>query len=466
MVASKKKREERKIRYANTKETADRFDRSSFEPASYTIPEGMKRFKWKKGRNRLDFIPFVAKEGNPDVQAGLIHYFRKYFVHDKIGPEEKSYCCLARTFNKRCPVCEELAKQRRAGKTDEDLKTWKIKDRIMFYVRDLDEPDQYQLLESGIYKSFGELLKDEIDLLDENAPELDFWHLKDGWTLEVICKEDTFNGRTYNKPIKITFRPRKKQYGTSLLKELPSLDDVPTEVSYKELKDLFLMEGGEDDSDTDEEEEPVAKKSKKKRVEDEDDDLGFDEESDEEEEEEEDEEEEPKSKKKGNKTKKKGNKTKKVEEDDDDLEDEDSEDEGDEGEEEDDESDDDDDESDDDESEDDDEADEEESEDEIEVGDTVSYEYKGKERTGEVTKINKKNGVALVKLPKKERPAAVDLEDLTKVEPEEEEEEEEAPKNRGKKSKVEEDEDDILFDEDEEDDSDEDDEPVRTSKRR
>lgn len=127
---------------------------------------------------------------------------------------------------------------------------------------------------------------------------------------------------------------------------------------------------------------------------------------------------------------------------------------------------------DDDEEDDDDDAEDvedEESETEFEVGDEVSFEYRGKRLTGEILSISIKKGLAQVQVKGRPNANAVAISDLEKTqdadddEPEDDEEEEEKPKvARGGKKKPDPDEDDEddddAFDDDDEPDEDEEDE--------
>lgn len=98
----------------------------------------------------------------------------------------------------------------------------------------------------------------------------------------------------------------------------------------------------------------------------------------------------------------------------------------------------------------------EEEESEFEEGAKVTFEYKGKERTGTIKEINMKKGIALVACKDKEQPYSVELEDLVVSDAEEgpeEEDEKPAAKKTNPKARIKDDDE----DEDSDDDSDMDD---------
>lgn len=450
-MVTRREKEKRKRRYSDAKTVMNEHD-EGFSPTSFKLPEGVELFKFKEEKvYKIDVIPYTVGEGNPRVDEGYDHYERTYWVHRGIGPNQESYACLAKTFGKKCPVCEHRQRLQKDPESDAQLiKDLKPKERQLWLVYDYDEPDKgVQVMESAFYKSFGELLYAKVKASDDEDGFESFFHLEDGMTLKVSVEEDTFNGRAFFKPTNIEMRPRKKPLPSSITDDVPCLDELPIELSYKELKEKLMAEPPEDDEDEDEVEDGSEL------------------------EEEEEEDEEPKkspksstksSKKSGSPSKTSAAKKKKdIEEEEEEEELEDEEEESEEIEDEDDESE--------------DVEDEEEEDEEIdfEKGQRVKGTYKKKPFKGSVKKVL--NGLVHVKTDDDElrvcKPAELTkLVKAKKVEEEEDEDEgedeDESPKRSSKTSKslskkaskkVEEEEDeDIPFDDEEEEEEEEEDE--------
>lgn len=426
MAKTRRQREKSKMNFTSVKDWVDKQD-SGWAPTAFVVPEGMQIYKWQKGSNTLDIIPFRVGKYNPRADEGSIHWERTYFVHSLPTVDgEQKFSCL-KNFGKRCPICVEVAKMYRKVRNEDEKKEvnkLSAKQRHLIYVINRrDKKAGVQLLETAHWKSFGETLKDVLDAAPDDSPILDFYHPESGLTLEIHAKEDSFNGRKFNKPSVIQFMPRKTQYNNDIVDEVPCLDEVPKELTEKELMKAFLQE----------DDEKPTKKKRKKEEDDEDDDT-----VDEEEENEVDEEEN--------------------EEVDEDVED-DEEEADEDGETED----------------DDDEVGEDDVEDDdadsgdgggVTVGDVVTFMKKKKVLKGKVTKVNNKTGIALVKVKGLDMPEAVDLDELTK------EDDEPKPKKKPKKKRrmEEEDEEDsegeMAEDSDDTDEEEEDDEPVKPKKKR
>jgi hypothetical protein len=408
-MKTKRRREKSKVAYTNTKEYLEK-SQSGFEATAYKIPNGCHSFRFQKGKNVLDFMPYVVKsEHNPKAQKGKAHWERTYYVHNIPTPRgNRRYCCLDMNWKEPCPICKCVAKIRRQGKMEEkDIRALEPKERVLFCVIDRKNKEKgYGILESGNYKSFGELINDKLDSLDEDDPRRDFFHLSDGMTVEVSAKEDSWDGRKFNKPTIIDFVPRKDQYDNDMLEEVPCLDKCLIKMKPEELLEIF-ENGGLGDED-----EPKKKKKTKASDDDEEDD---DEEDDDtgdtdEDEESDDDEEDDEVDEDDEKEDKEDDEDGSEEVDDDDMED----------------------------------------ESDVEVGDLVSWMKGKKVLKGTVKKILEKAGKAKVKENKTGKLVTVDLDELTKIE-------EEEPKKKRKKVEDEEEEEEDLDDDDTDEDESEDD---------
>lgn len=251
---------------------------------SMNLPEGVSILQIKKaGTYRLDIIPYEVGDGNPFAKKGELHYERTYFVHRGIGPENSSYVCLSKTFKKPCPICEFRSKEARNPEADEDMiKNLAPKERQLFNVIDLADTDKGVQLMEYSYHLFGKALDAKVRGGDDNEYDL-FADLKEGLTVKVVFEEEKGAGYVYYKASDIEMKPRKKEYDESILEEVTCLDEVPKEITYAELKKIFLQTGetNTDDDDVDDDDDDDVKPKPKKKPADEDDDDD-DEEDDEE----------------------------------------------------------------------------------------------------------------------------------------------------------------------------------------
>jgi hypothetical protein len=306
-MATRREKEKRKIRYTDTKKTIDKMD-SGFV-ASIRLPKGVEGFAFRKAKKyKIDIMPYVVGKGNPNAPEGEVHWERTYYVHKGIGAEGKQHTCLRKTFAKKCPICEYVAKLRQNPATPPDLiKSLDSKRRQLFVVKDYGDPDKgFQVFETGYFMTFGELLKEKLDASTKYAK---FFHLgKGGMTLTVSVVDTEFptadgGSKSWNKPKNIEMDERAEDYDDDVLDEMPCLDECIVELPYDELKELFFEtkdvqkgkgkkskeDDDEDDADEEEEDDDDSDDDDDAGDEDDedDDDTGEDEEEDEEEDEDE-----------------------------------------------------------------------------------------------------------------------------------------------------------------------------------
>jgi hypothetical protein len=402
-MATKRQREKRKVVLGSVKKSLEkRAEEAKSSGLAVEIPKGYELFKFTEEKTyELDVAPFEAGPFNHYGEPGKLWYESTYWVHKGVGPDNKTVCCPRRTLTKshpkptRCAQCEhqsrEWARLKALGpKATKEEKAacgaLREKERQLFWLRDREEKKPaWKLFDAAHFggagsAGFGQMIENKCKAMKPNNPKLGFFAAEGGCVLLVTTEKDVFNKQTYYKPINIEFEPRDEDLDQDELDELPALEDLPVVLSPKQLDRLF-HQGVED------EEGDGGRGKRRERASRNGEDFD-DSQDDEEEEEAEDEEEE--------------------EEEDDESE------------------------------EDEDEGDEEEAGDEIGVGDEVTFEYRGKTKTGVVASINTKKGIAEVEEEGRERPYNVNLDELTLAdedeseEEEEEEEEEEKPKPKKK----------------------------------
>lgn len=257
-------RERPKLSAKKWAETAD----SGFTPTMVKLPEGVGFFSPKKaGTFRLEIIPYEVpanpKGGqNPNAQPGELYYERTYFSHWKIGADERSYVCPAKTTGRPCPICEHRKELMRDRDADEDLiKALAPKQRQLWNVYDHAEPDKGVQIWDVSFYLFGRQLKAAINNADEDDGWEYFADPQDGLTLRVGMEEKSIAGNSFLECVTVGFKARLEPLSDEILDAAQPLDDLLILLDYEKLKSIFLQEEGvEHPADDD---EPAPKKERK-----------------------------------------------------------------------------------------------------------------------------------------------------------------------------------------------------------
>lgn len=300
MARSRRQKKQKRERASARRRAEER--QVGFDRTTYRIPEGMSVFVPKPGKYLLDILEYEVGKGNPWADEGQMHYERTFFVHHRVGPDESSYVCPAKTSGKPCPVCEGRQKEARKPNGDDELvKSLKPKERQLFLVYNHAEKDKgLQLMDVSTF-NFGARLDKEINDSEDEEGFVDFasWESDEGMTLRCTFYEESFAGNNFSKCDTIRFLKRKEDIPQEVLEQVVCLDDLLIIPDYDKLKATFLQVEADDDEDEDEEEEdrPKPKRGRTRKAEEpeDDDDLDLDD-DDEEPWDSEDEEEEPEEK--------------------------------------------------------------------------------------------------------------------------------------------------------------------------
>jgi hypothetical protein len=260
----KQQREERAVSAKRRVETKDDGGRTCLN-----LPSGLDLFSVKSAdkTKRIDIIPYRLKDNrrNPfakEMEKGDLYFERTYFCHRGIGPEQNSYVCSRKTFNKPCFVCEYRAKLARKPDADEEeIKDLAPKERQLWLVFDHADAEKGVQLWDVSFHLFGKQLDARIrgDAADEESEGYDlFADPKKGSTLKVGFEEKSYNGTKFYPADSIDFKPRKEPLDSELLEAAPCLDDLPREMDYEKLKKEFLQAPEEDDEDEEDEDKNEA----------------------------------------------------------------------------------------------------------------------------------------------------------------------------------------------------------------
>jgi gp32 DNA binding protein like len=108
-------------------------------------------FTPKEGDNTLRVLP-AGWEGSDD-------YAYQVWIHYGIGADESSYLCLRKMKDETCPICQEVARMKADGET-EDAKRIDCKERFICWVIDRSDRDETPALYSmpaTVYKDINAL---------------------------------------------------------------------------------------------------------------------------------------------------------------------------------------------------------------------------------------------------------------------------------------------------------------------
>ena len=240
----------------------------------HSVPEGMELFKIEKeGAVRLEIIPYRVPQGanNPFADPGNYWYERTFFNHPRIGVNGDSYICLAKTYGKPCPICEErtrIAREEESNEATEKLiKSLQPKERQLWYVYDHAAPEKGVQLWEVSHHIFGKIL----DTQARSADPGDNWDLfadpDEGFTIKATFSEERFGDIKFFKCTVVDFK--KREAGASkviqgLMAAITTpLDNLLKETPYGRLKSIFFQTGEDHkEESTDAEEEPAAKPPK------------------------------------------------------------------------------------------------------------------------------------------------------------------------------------------------------------
>lgn len=290
-MINKKKKGGMAKRYANSYASRDSGSGSKGGVINYRNHDGeIKFFSPAEGKHRINIIPYVIKTKNhPLVKSGEAEigekdYVLDFYAHRGVGPAEKTVLCLKNTYGKPCPICEQAAALRKAGK-EKEANALKPSRRVVYNIEDLKEPGVLKVFETSHYLFEKELIEEARD--DDEGGFIDFADEEEGMEIKFRASKVTKNGMEFTEFKSFGFEDRDEPLDEKLLEDAISFDELLTVPTYEEAEKILYGDDEEDDEDDDD--EPKSKKSKKSKSYDEDED-----EEDEDEDEDDEEDEKPK----------------------------------------------------------------------------------------------------------------------------------------------------------------------------
>ena len=217
-------------------------------------------FKHEVGDLNLHILPYIIQsENHPEVVAGRSEigdedYFLEFGQHYNVAGIEGAVLCLKSTFNKPCPVCEEIAEQQ--------LEAWPSR-RVIYNV--MDEDDKIQIFTVS-RKNFHQELKDKLNRWKDGW--FDYSDLEHGKMVYCYASKTQGAGMTWYTYKDFSFVDREPLDESLLDRTIPlgSLLNVPT---YQQLRDLMDGKIKTINFTKDDDEEEPRQSSKKSKVEEE-----------------------------------------------------------------------------------------------------------------------------------------------------------------------------------------------------
>ena len=240
MVKRRIKQKRRRFSSESTRRRVE--ERNKKTRSVYEIPDDFQMMQIKKaGTYRLDILPYVVEIPTDYAEEGDLHWERTIEVHYNVGPNQVPRLC-PRTVGERCPICEKVDKMRRDPEVDDDeIRSLQAKERQLFYVMDVRNPDNgIQILETA-YFNFGKAIDRRVFQLQEDEDEdseekMNFADPENGMTVKALFEAASFGGNSFLKCDTVDFIRRKTQYTVDICEELPSLDSLLIVPEYDALK--------------------------------------------------------------------------------------------------------------------------------------------------------------------------------------------------------------------------------------
>lgn len=208
----------------------------------------------------IDIIPFVPRSSKiPGFKEGFDEYALDYWKHSRIGPGEDDFVCLAKTFKKPCPICEELDMLKRSGATKEETSQLEPRRRMIYNIIDLESKDQKIQLWEMSYHLFEKALIAAAQVGKHEV--IAFSDLEEGKTIKFTARQKSLGQYSFIETTGIGFIDR-APYEESILDESYPLDEMLIVPTYEQMKNA-LHGLGEGDA---EEEAPAPEPARRQRT--------------------------------------------------------------------------------------------------------------------------------------------------------------------------------------------------------
>lgn len=216
-------------------------------------------FKPKVGTNNIAILPFILGTNlfakvKDNSAKGDEDYILDIWAHTFIGPGQDSFVCLAKTFGKPCPICEEIQSMQKDGSiSKETLDQIKAKRKSFFNVVDLDDEEKGIQIFDVAHFLFTKELLEEAETGDEFVM---FADLDEGKNIKFRAANDNFKGRKTLRYKNFSFVDR-DPIDEAVLEDTFPLDKMLRVCTYEEIRDAYYGAGDDPDSDEEDHDDPA-----------------------------------------------------------------------------------------------------------------------------------------------------------------------------------------------------------------
>lgn len=205
----------------------------------------------KDGEHIIDILPYFAGKYDSIEKKGNATYTYEYWVHNKMGVNEIPVVCLAGTYNKPCPICEE--RQRLINnKVDEQIHgLLRPKRRNIYNIISYDEGEEakgVQIWEVS-YHYFEKLvlaISKKVKRSGKNQSKnqnkqdsVDFISPEEGKSISFKI-EPAKGENDYPKFVGHSFEDRDYEISDKLLDKTYVLDNIVQIYTYEEAKEIYF----------------------------------------------------------------------------------------------------------------------------------------------------------------------------------------------------------------------------------
>jgi hypothetical protein len=214
-------------------------------------------YRPKEGENIIRILP-ATWDGHED-------YAYTIFLHRYVGQDTSNYLCLRKMLNKRCPICVEAERSRKAGEEEEARALSSVEGKVS-WILNRDErkpkPQPYQIPVT-LYKDVNALCLD-----DRTGTELFIDHPDEGYDLRIRRTGAQLNTRylptVERDPSPISDSPKEQDKLLDFVKEHP-IPDILEFKSAEYLEKVMSGTGEDKDEDLDEDEDDDDDRTSKRK---------------------------------------------------------------------------------------------------------------------------------------------------------------------------------------------------------
>ncbi len=215
-----------------------------------------------KTRYAIDIVPYLVTDEQLPItlENGYEDYLLDVWVHYNIGPNEDKVICLAKSFSKPCPICDERKQIEQDGGSDKEIKELTPSRRVIYNIIDLDDEDKGVQLFDVSHFLFEKEVLEEAETAEEEV--IIFSDREEGRTIKFRAKQEKKGGFDFITFKSINFKER-EAYDEDILDEVYPLDKMLIVPTYDEVRNLFLSL--DDEQKEEEIKEPKSKPKRKRK---------------------------------------------------------------------------------------------------------------------------------------------------------------------------------------------------------